>query len=92
MFRCNYHSQGAHYLSMLKSHLLKQSIRIVNTLLWLIWWCGCIYEYYQVLARICLLYCSEPDQSGSEQCSSHTIARTLQYMQPHHQINHNRVF
>ena len=25
----------------------------------LIWWCGCIY--YQVLASVCLLHCSEPD-------------------------------
>jgi len=28
MFRCNYHHQGAHYLSLLKLRLLKQSIKI----------------------------------------------------------------
>jgi hypothetical protein len=30
MFRCNYHPQGAHYLSLLKLHLLKQSINPLN--------------------------------------------------------------
>ena len=28
MFRCNHHHQGAHYLSLLKLRLLKQSIKI----------------------------------------------------------------
>ena len=28
MFRCNHHHQGAHYMSMLKLQLLKQSIKI----------------------------------------------------------------
>ena len=28
MFRCNHHHQGAHYLSLLKLHFLKQSIKI----------------------------------------------------------------
>jgi len=28
MFRRNHHHQGAHYLSLLKLHLLKQSIKI----------------------------------------------------------------
>jgi hypothetical protein len=28
MFRCNHHHHGAHYMSLLKLHLLKQSIKI----------------------------------------------------------------
>ena len=30
MFRCNHHPQGAHFLSLLKLRLLKQSIKMVN--------------------------------------------------------------
>jgi len=30
MFQCNHHHQGAHYLSVLKLHLLKQSINPLN--------------------------------------------------------------
>jgi hypothetical protein len=30
MFWCNHHHQGAHYLSLLKLHLLKQSITPLN--------------------------------------------------------------
>jgi len=38
MFRCNHHHQGAHYMSLLKLHLLKQSIKmhcVVNLVVWL---------------------------------------------------------
>ena len=37
MFRCNHHHQGAHYLSLLKLRLLKQSkyIGVVNLMVWL---------------------------------------------------------
>jgi len=35
MFWCKHHPQGAHYLSLLKLRLLKQSIKIVK-----IHWCG----------------------------------------------------
>jgi len=59
MFRCDHHHQGAYYVSLLKLHLLKQWL---NTSLWLIWWCGCIC--FQVLVGVCLLHCSEPDQSA----------------------------
>ena len=37
MFQCNHHHQGAHYLSLLKLQLLKQSIK--NTSVLLTWWC-----------------------------------------------------
>jgi hypothetical protein len=32
MFRCNHHYQGAHYLSLLKLHLLQQSVKIFLSL------------------------------------------------------------
>jgi len=28
MFRCNHYPQGAHYLSVLKLHLLQQSVKV----------------------------------------------------------------
>jgi len=30
MFRCNHHPQGAHYLSLLKLHLLKTNITLAS--------------------------------------------------------------
>jgi len=38
MFRCNHHHQAAHYLRLLKLHLLKQSIKetvVINLVVWL---------------------------------------------------------
>ena len=38
MFWCNHHHQGAYYLSLLKLHLLKQSLKytvVVNMVVWM---------------------------------------------------------
>ena len=47
MIRCNHHPQGAHRMSLLKLHLLKQSIKIHRyVVMWLhilVGPCRCVY-------------------------------------------------
>jgi hypothetical protein len=72
MFRCNHRHQGAHYLSLLKLHLLKQSVKIhrcvVNLVVWLHMLSGPCWCVSAALFR---------NQTASEQCGTHTSKQYL---------------